>query len=257
MRWGRIWLPILILALVALPAASAPIMIRNGLGPPNPENVIDAGDDLPLTGIAVLNVGCEYLVWCTSPGAPTHVEIREGAFIRGSVTVHQSSSVLMTGGTIPRDPDGIPEGPQSGLGAGDYASITITGGAVGALVLFAAATGAVSGGTIVSIDVTGRLFLRGGAVERVLVYGGGVVAILGSDFAINGVPVGLGSVGPGSGRVTGTLASGEVLALDFERSVFGDPPSGSLLLVPEPASAALLAAALLALAVRERAVRRS
>lgn len=252
MRSGVMWLLGAGLGLAPMQAGAGTIVVNNGLAPPTASNVINATNSLPTDQLAVLNVGCVFLVFCDSPGASTSVLLTEGGVIGGGVAVRHTSSFVMTGGTVPRDADGIPGGPQSVLGAGEFATITVQGGEVGALVIFGPAVGTVEGGSIGSADVTGFLQLRGGSLERILVYGGGVVTVYGSSFSLDGSPIGLGELAAGSGRLTGTLASGDTVAIDFERSVFGDPPSGSIVLVPEPTSASLLCIGLAGLGLSRR-----
>lgn len=226
---------------VAQNASAATIVISNGLAPPNPENVIDAGNSFPSDRVVVLNNGCEFLVSCPSPGAATTVKIAEGGLVGSNLLVFQSSSILMTGGSV-----------ESSLGADFYATVTIGGGQIGGLVMFGASAATVTGGSIGTAEVVGSMALRGGQLDYLLVYGGGAVTIFGSDFRLDGIPVGFGAIDAGLGRLTGRLASGDSLDLEFERSVFGAPPSGTITLVPEPNTIVLLGVSLVVVAMIQR-----
>lgn len=242
------------IAFVAHPALSATILIENGLAPPHPANVIDAANSHPSDRVVVNNVGCGTLVVCEDPGAPTVVEIAEGGVVGDSLLVNGTSAVLVSGGSIPRNPEGIPDAPVRVLGADGSATVTITGGHVGALVLFGSSAATVSGGSVTTADVSGSLTVRGGILGSILAYGGGTVRIFGSGFAIDGVPAGLGEVEPAMGALTGTLLSRDPLDLVFSRVGFGEfPPGGILILVPEPSTALLAGLGLGVLSVLRRA----
>lgn len=241
------------LALAALPAAAGTVVIANGLAPPNPANVINAANSYPSDRVVVNNVGCGDVLLCENPGAPTTVEVVEGGFLGASLSVYESSSVLVSGGSIPRSPNGLPVGPVQTLSASGYSTMRITGGNVGALVVYGYATATVTGGSISTADVTSSMDFLGGTLGGALIYSGGIVRIFGSGFAVDGTSVGLGAVEAAKGRLTGTLQSGEALNLLFNRTGFGEyPPSGNLILVPEPATASLMGLGLAGLAAARR-----
>jgi hypothetical protein len=71
--------------------------------------------------------------------------------------------------------------------------------------------------------------VRGGSFTTLGAYHDATVTIVGSGFAVDGVPVPFGDLTAMSGTLTGTLQSGEALDLPFNRFT-----SGSILLVAQP-----------------------
>jgi hypothetical protein len=91
------------------PAQAIPVMINNGLAPPNPENVTDGADDYSDDVVYVRNVGCPP-GWPAAfpddpyppPGAATEVGVVSGGtaiYLRA----YDSSTVTMSGGTVGAD----------------------------------------------------------------------------------------------------------------------------------------------------------
>jgi hypothetical protein len=136
-------------ALIALPlglligagvARGADIVIANGSAPPDPANVLGAGNSSPQDRVAVQSVGCNFLVEypCAAPGAATEVLVVGGAWI-GDLAAFESSSVTMDGGTIERNLEAfnfshvtLNDGQiRDFVQARDFAKIDLTGGAVG------------------------------------------------------------------------------------------------------------------------------
>jgi hypothetical protein len=101
----------------------------------------------------------------------------------------------------------------------------------------------IAGGTIGDPDEFPEIRARGGLIE-----------IIGSGFAVDGIPVAFGDVSGLSGTLTGLLLSGELLSNTFERANGGVI---RLVAVPEPATGLILGAGLIALAARTRRARRS
>jgi hypothetical protein len=150
----------------AAPAHAGPVMINNGLAPPNPLNVIDdatyIGDN-----VYVRNVGCP-TGWpavipdgsCASPGAATEVEVVSGG-ATSYLYAYDSSTVTMSGGTV----EGIYR--YENLYASDSSVITISGidfMVDGTPVPFgdlSALTGTLTG-TLTSGDFIDNVFYQGG-----------------------------------------------------------------------------------------------
>ena len=89
------------------------------------------------------------------------------------------------------------------------------------------------------------LTLSGGTLGGSLAAGGGsVVTLVGSDFFVDGVPVGYGPLSAESGRISGTLESGDALDADFTRD-----SGATITLVPEPGTAGLLALGLVVMVI--------
>lgn len=146
------------------------------------------------------------------------------------VSAEESSSVWIHGGYV----DGF-------VSVQDDATALISGGQIGS-----------GGGSLVSSSGNGVVTITGGFFYSNLnATSGGTIRIVGSDFAVGGAPVGLGPLSGSFGlELTGTLADGTSLFIEqFQQS-----GGGTIVLVPEPSTALLLAGGLAALAVRRRAV---
>jgi hypothetical protein len=76
------------------------------------------------------------------------------------------------------------------------------------------------------------------------------ITIVGYDFKVNGIHVPYGELTELSGRLTGTLASGESIGNIFYQG--GGAYTGTIRLVPEPSTALLFALGLVGLAVGGR-----
>lgn len=99
---------VVILAIVVFvaPLTARGILIDNGLAPPNPANIIDESNSVPLGGIDVRD---------SAAGSPTIVEVVAGASVYG-ISTHGASKVTVNGGTI-----------AAALDAYDSSTITIFG----------------------------------------------------------------------------------------------------------------------------------
>jgi hypothetical protein len=285
--------PVLLALLVATTARASPLVINNGLAPPNPANVISTllSDDGGVTAqdVHVQNVGCDVTVQspCASPGAATTVEITVDG-VAGQVEVHETSSILMSGGTLwgdlqARDDSIIlmsggdlvsgslvaRDGAEVTFAGGyvteslvalDVATLFVTGGlhspGLGQSVGSLGGTAFISGGSFIGSSVRadngGFVEMSGGSLgfgTDFVSYGAGsVLRIRGSGFEVNGSPVGPGAIALSSGQLSGTFESGD----SFGATPFTQVLGGSIVLVPEPSTGGLLTAGLGLLAAGRR-----
>lgn len=270
------------LVFAAGPASAATVVVNNGLAPPNPANVIDGGTATDL--VIVDDLGCVRGLFCT-PGTPTEAAFVAGGLAltvevwgsssltmtggridtdgvlggNGGLLAYGSSTLDVSGGEIleqvvARDQSVITVSGgmlAGGLAARGSSSVTIRGGEFGF---------DVGGSGDAFIDITGGTFLAGiGSFDSLEVHisGGdfqgpsGISArddatfvFTGSGFTFGGVPVGFGEI-VGSGRLVGTLASGE--AIDVQITDFSATNTVLLQAVPEPGLALLIVVGLGAL----------
>lgn len=156
------------------------------------------------------------LVWLNVYQNAT-VHVSGGTIGASGFSAHDDSIVVMSGGTVTED-----------LTAGDAAQLELSGGSVE--------------GRLVA-GVSARVTWRGGSVEgAVSARDSSTIDVVGSGFAMDGVPVPYGVIEAEFGTLTGMLESGE--PVDKFVSNFGT--TGTIALVPEPSPALLLAAAWIA-----------
>jgi hypothetical protein len=141
-----------------------------------------------------------------------------GGNVWEELSTYDSSTITMTGGTV-----------GEGIVARGSSRIVVTGGHT-AMCLIAqdSATITISGSATLDYDE---------CMERpaLRALGSSVIEIIGTSFAVNGVPVPYGPVSATAGTVTGKLASGEPLDTTFGRDssatiklVFASPPVPAL-----------------------------
>ncbi len=277
MPTARCWARVAPLVLFALPLAPAnavatTILINNGLAPPVASNVIDDAT-FAMEDVFVRNVGCDstepnQVSPCPAPGDSTTVGVESGAEI-GSLSVFDASRAVVDGGSLglleARDAAHIAlrDGSVVGSDLGAPVLRALFGGRIVMSGGFATAAEAQDGGELVveGGQIAGelgsfsgaRVTWRGGSVDQELVTRfEGELRVAGSDFAIDGVPTGLGEVAEASGFLSGTLASGETFDVFFRRTGIRGGTPGTLRLVPEPGSALLVGSGLALLAGRRR-----
>jgi hypothetical protein len=139
-----------------------------------------------------------------------------------NVFVTVSSHVNFMGGTV-----------NDRITLNELATLTMTGGAVNRIDLLLINHADISGGMVAEISVASQASVN----------------IFGSDFAVDGVPVGLGLLSATSGTLTGTLLDGSVISTVFSRD---QEDASTVELLPEPATAGLLAVGALLLMPRRR-----
>jgi hypothetical protein len=167
-------------------------------------------------------------------GMPTTVNLLEGGRFGGpSTIVLQDSRLNIFGWSAWR------------VAAGDNGQVTMSSGSIADW--FSASGNAqiiMSGGTVVGdLQAWGwdnsQVTMSGGSVSGALqAFDGGHITIVGSNFAVDGSPVGFGQYFAsdfGGGVLTGTLDSGALLNNSFYIST-----DASITLIPEPATLLLL-----------------
>ena len=190
---------------------------------------------------------------------------------RSGLFAYDSSQVTVTGGEIDQlDASGTSQVAVSGGVIEDIhpsfsSQVTVTGGAIGRLDAWGSSQATVSGGAIEKIYArdAGRVAVTGGIVDHYVVSGNSQITISGgllteyfrlqdnavltmdgSDFAVDGTPVGYIELATILGgwfldephrRLTGTLLNGDSLDSDFQIG-----HSAKIILVPEPATILLL-----------------
>ena len=150
-----------------------------------------------------------------SPGGDfTTLNLIDGGEISDWLNVLDYSQINLSGGSIGYD-----------LFAYDFTNTTISSGSIGYdLYAFDYSQVELTGGSIGEI-ISAREYSQ--------------VTIFGSDFAVDGIPIGYGPITEGTinelgmltGTLTGTLVNGDFLNNDFDID-----PDASIYLIPEPAS---------------------
>lgn len=163
--------------------------------------------------------------------------IINGGVMNDDVNAFENAYIEIHGGSIADDVFAFTDG--SGL-----PTIRIFGGTFGEDIETVGGVIEISGGTIAAKEsANGGLY-----VDEF-----GLIQIEGSDFSIDGSPVGLGFVTPLSGLLSGTLGDGTAFTdVPFDRDPSGDEGSGVILLVPEPTSLAAFGLGGLCLMARRR-----
>jgi cysteine-rich repeat protein len=179
----------------------------------------------------VRNVGCPpgwptsggALADCISPGAPTAVEVWVSfGDVLGIVHVSDSSSVALHRGES-----------SPGVYSWGSSTVTKTGGWSGSLMAYDSSTVTMSGGTVPSLDALefSAVTMSGGTADSLLAYGSSTIKVVGTDFAVDGVPVPYGNLTALTGTLTGTLASGDPIDASLRQG--GGNFTGTITLAPE------------------------
>ena len=193
-----------------------------------------------------INGGVE--VYDSSTGNPTTVKLLSEGLIQWGLLAYNNSQVTISGGSM-----------GYGLGAYDNSQVTIFDGTIGEdlaaennsqITIFGGSIGeyllahnesriTISGGSIgeyMAAFDNSQVIMSGGSVVTELIVGNNSqITIYGTDFNVNGEPVGYGPITAASGILTGTLDSGEAINNDFY--IYDD---AGIALVPEPGTVLLL-----------------
>lgn len=214
-----------------------------------------------LVGDMTTYASCDIEVRDGPGDTPTTVILLEGGLAQ-RIWVYENSAATLQGGELYRPSDG-----EAGLRTFDNASATVLGG-----VLTNGTEGGLDGiwgAGIVAFD-TSHISLRGGEFGSVEAPGGivdfvggvtdadsdieaegpGLLRICGTDFTLDGSPVGYGPLEPTSGVLAGDLCLGGSLDHFFSRYDDGMGAVGEIVLVPEPSTAGMLVLAMLLLGCR-------
>jgi len=208
---------------------------------------------------------------CVDEEAPlmyTTVNLLPGGRITADLVGFKDSLININGGTVDGYID-INEYSQLSVSSGllgiittdGYAQMDISGGSIGHSVFcrgFSQAS--ITGGSVlhsIASSEFSQVIFSGGALEGFLDSGGrGTITIVGYDFAIDGQSVGYGELTSILGglpedepwrHLTGTLASGEPIDNDFRIAEYA-----KIILIPEPATIALLSIGGIAVIRRRR-----
>jgi len=162
------------------------------------------------------------------------VTISSGA-VSNYLSADNNSKVTMTGGVV------------NIFYAHDCSQINWSGGSVKALFAYHSSQVSMTGGTTASLSASNdsRVIISGGTLSNhLLVDDRGKVIISGSNFAIDGTPVGFTEIKSILGgyhakdrirTLTGTLANGDIINTQFQ---IGN--TASIVLIPEPCTLLLL-----------------
>lgn len=191
-----------------------------------------------------------------SPGVSTTVNLLAGGNIPLPYKLqgHNDSRLNISGGTVyglftyNTSQVIMSDGYVSDLYAYDSSQITMSGGSVGPLNTYGSSQAIMLGGLghVLRAHDNSQLTLSGGIIDSYLFSTDNAELIInGSNFAIDGIPVGFGEItsilggyvgNEPSRRITGTLANGDAINNQFQVGY-----SASINLIPEPATISLLA----------------
>jgi len=207
--------------------------------------------------VYVRNVGCGTVAdptqACASPGAATSVTLAAGGSVH-RLESRDSSTITMTGGYVSTFVDSFDSAEVTISGgevrysssAQDSSSFHVSGGYLGyGLWTEEGARFEMSGGYVDDLATygTSTATVRGGFLYGTLVANeSSIIEILGSGFALDGTPVGSGSLPASGGVLTGTLEEGD----SINNSVYMND-EGSVVIVPEPGATTLGLASILAI----------
>ena len=210
---------------------------------------------------ATLNGGWALDVWAYGSSSVT---LGDG-FATRDVSAYDSATVTLDGAEVQRDlqPKGFSHVTMSGgtvgryLQSSDSPTITLSGGWVSQLWAGGSSDVTMSGGTVwsqlVAID-SSTITISGGVIVGGLgAAGSSIITIEGTDFKVDDASVPFGNLSAETGRLTGTLASGELIDTYFSQGQGeGAYYAGTITLVPEPTAELLYACALATLALLRR-----
>lgn len=188
----------------------------------------------------------------SAPGVGTKVDLLDGGLVQAWIDAHQDSRVKITGGRVSATVNAYGRSEITVVGgeiAGpvycrENSRLDISGGSMGAWVQsLGSSEVTISGGEIelfVEAWDYSRVTISGGTIGgRIAAVRDSLVTLVGSNFAVNGTPVGYGDFASKyatSGMLTGILANGDRLNSSF--SIGGS--SADITFIPEPGTILLL-----------------
>ena len=187
-----------------------------------------------------------------SPGVGTKVQLLDGGWIHAWLYAYEDSRVNILGGRVSstvkaydRSHVTMVGGEISGPFFGwDTAVIDISGGTLGSWIqTFNNVEATISGGHISSFVEAwdySRVTISGGVIGgRIAAIRDSLITLVGTNFAINGVPVAYGDFASAYGTmgvITGTLANGDALNNNYSLV----HPGADITFIPEPATLLLM-----------------
>ena len=236
----------------------AVLFVLGGLGLSDAEALIVFGNG----GSHVIDyaTGDDVSVYDSAGGHPTTVSLVDGGFVQGygNMQVWDSSRFVMTGGEIgyylglfDNSTAKVSGGfigtflGQGEIWTGGNSQLEFSGGQVYDILTMDDSEVEISGGQIhyliayhnSAVTISGGLF--GSHITSDSIYSTtSVITFVGNDFLMNGSPVAYGTytrLDLASGRLTGVLASGDLLNCSFSIN-----DQSSVIFVPEPATVLLL-----------------
>jgi len=187
-----------------------------------------------------------------TPGAGTRVDIIEGGLIQAWLDAYESSRVNIFGGRVSATVNAYGASYITVVGgeiggpvySRENSRLDISGGSMGAWVQsLSSSEVTISGGEIelfVEAWDNSRVTISGGTIGgRIAAIRDGLVTLVGSNFAVNGTPVGYGDFASDyatSGTLSGILANGDTLNNPFSLV----HPGADITFIPEPGTILLL-----------------
>ncbi len=232
------------------------VIINNGLAPPTPANVINASNRYPTADyVVVQNAGCDVTVEspCYAPGAPTTVRIESGGTVgtvlgNGQIGVFESSALELTGGEV------------NLIALNDSSTATISGGTANSspqvrnasrlMVIGGIVRGGVAAIQSANVTISGGTFTKTDYYSSTVYFyasESSTITVVGTGFLLNGSAVGYGAITATSGRLTGTLLSGDPIDVQITRNDVSSIVLAPTIPVAEPSSALLLSSAVIGL----------
>jgi len=188
----------------------------------------------------------------SAPGVGTKVDLLDGGLIHAWIDAHQDSRVNVLGGRVSGSVNAYGASHITVVGGEiggpvycrENSRVDISGGSMDAWVQSLGSSEVTIGGGEINLFVeawdNSRVAISGGTIGgRIAAVRDGLITLAGSNFAVNGTPVGYGDFAGDyatSGTLTGILANGDVLNNQFALN----GPAADITFIPEPGTILLL-----------------